>query len=90
MAEYIGCKECDSRKCDGCNILTLEKMLSEGKFNCLLDEHLSINPCADVEVVKYGRWIKHEGYDECNLCHTKTIFGHNYCPNCGAKMEVEQ
>jgi hypothetical protein len=41
------------------------------------------------EPVKHGRWIKHEGYDECNLCHTKTMFGHNYCPNCGAKMEVD-
>jgi hypothetical protein len=47
-------------------------------------------PTIDAEPVKHGRWIKHEGYDECNLCHTKTMFGHNYCPNCGAKMEVEQ
>lgn len=43
----------------------------------------------EYDPVRHGRWIKHEGYDECNLCHTKTIFGHNYCPNCGAKMEVD-
>ena len=38
----------------------------------------------------YGRWISHAGYDECNLCHTKTVYGSNYCPNCGAKMDLEE
>ena len=41
------------------------------------------------DIVPPGRWIKHEGYDECNLCHTKTIYGSNYCRNCGAKMDLE-
>ena len=34
-----------------------------------------------------GEWIPHEGYEECGLCHTKTMFEHNFCPNCGAKMK---
>lgn len=44
-------------------------------------------PSADVEEVKHGKWMLHEGYDECNLCHAKTIYGYIYCPNCGAKMD---
>lgn len=45
-----------------------------------------------VEKVRHGRWIKHEGYDECSECHAKSIFGYNYCHNCGASMtgEAEQ
>ena len=42
---------------------------------------------ADVVEVRHGEWISHEGYEECNLCHTKTIYQHHYCPNCGAKMD---
>lgn len=42
-----------------------------------------------VEKVWHGRWIKHEGYDECSECHAKSIFGYNYCHNCGASMTDE-
>jgi hypothetical protein len=49
----------------------------------LIDE----TPTADVVEVKHGRWISHEGYEECDLCHTKSVYAHNYCPNCGAKMD---
>lgn len=42
-----------------------------------------------VEKVRHGRWIKHEGYDECRECHAKSIFGYNYCHNCGARMDKE-
>lgn len=42
-----------------------------------------------VEKVWHGRWIKHEGYDECSECHAKSIFGYNYCHNCGAPMTDE-
>lgn len=33
-----------------------------------------------------GEWISHEGYEECKRCHTKAIYPHNFCPNCGADM----
>ena len=46
-------------------------------------------PAADVAEVRHGRWIKHEGYDECELCHAKTIYGGNYCPECGTRMDKE-
>lgn len=47
-------------------------------------------PAADVVEVRHGRWIKHEGYDECSECHAKSIMGHNYCHSCGARMDKEE
>ena len=44
---------------------------------------------ADVVEVRHARWIKHEGYDECEACHAKAIYGSNYCPSCGALMDKE-
>ena len=46
-------------------------------------------PTADVVEVRHARWIKHEGYDECEACHAKAIYGSNYCPSCGALMDKE-
>lgn len=46
-------------------------------------------PAADVAEVRHARWIKHEGYDECEACRAKVICGYNYCPNCGALMQEE-
>ena len=46
-------------------------------------------PAADVVEVRHARWIKHEGYDECEACRAKVICGYNYCPNCGARMDKE-
>ena len=46
-------------------------------------------PAADVVEVRHARWIKHEGYDECEACHAKAIYGSNYCPSCGALMDKE-
>lgn len=44
-------------------------------------------PAADVVEVVHGEWISHEGYEECDKCHAKAIYSHNYCPSCGAKMD---
>ena len=53
-------------------------------------------PAADVEPVRHGRWGKKQGgfweFAACSLCGEKTpTVGiiPNYCPNCGAKMELE-
>lgn len=50
---------------------------------------------ADVAPVRRGRWLiktvrgdKRTVCSEC-LIETGTCYEENYCPNCGAKMEVE-
>ena len=48
--------------------------------------------------VKHGRWeLRHVGhghYWECSNCHTNPCIyvtkDTNYCPNCGAKMDLEE
>lgn len=46
---------------------------------------------------KTGYWIEHEientlKWLECSNCRCETSYNvmHNYCPNCGAKMEVSE
>lgn len=36
---------------------------------------------------KRGRWIEDGHYERCSECGEPTNEYHNYCPNCGAKME---
>ena len=51
-------------------------------------------PAADVAPVRHGRWIMHDDEFgltcECSACHIETMGDGNYCPNCGAKMELEE
>lgn len=51
---------------------------------------------ADVEPVRHGRWGKKQGgfweFANCSVCGQKTPtvgIPPNYCPNCGAKMDLE-
>ena len=99
MADYIsreaaiekirvaGCTDCGGSSgticgfCDFGNAIRLIKRL----------------PAADVEPVRRGRWGKKQGgfweFAACSLCGEKTpTVGiiPNYCPNCGAKMKLEE
>ena len=55
-------------------------------------------PAADVAPVRHGRWVEKEKYTfgimyDCSLCENRILDnGHpwNYCPNCGAKMDLEE
>lgn len=58
-------------------------------------------PAADVAPVRHGRWIwADDGYLRCSNCHQKApvmtqyqdepmTIATAYCPNCGAKMDLE-
>lgn len=55
-------------------------------------------PSADVAPVRHGRWIVKDGIIDCSVCNDagwsvvpyRTLVEHfNYCPNCGAKMDLE-
>ena len=100
MAEYIGCRNCDSPDCKGCNLKNLETMLNNGKFDCLMNENRCINPSEDVAPVRHGRWIDKGEYAVCTECGGRSgtqydgvepiPFMTQFCPNCGAKMESEE
>lgn len=97
MAEHIGCRNCDSPDCKGCNLKNLETMLNNGKFDCLMNENRCINPTAEVAPVRHGRWVPTKApfmneCEDCSVCGYRTVWGHryNYCPNCGAYMRVEE
>lgn len=52
----------------------------------------------EISRVRHGHWIYHlddlfpnESTQECSYCHEEerlTLYNENYCPNCGAKMDV--
>ena len=103
MADYIKCRNCESPDCKGCNIKNLETMLNNGKFDCLMNGNRCVNPSADVAPVRHGLWIEptrlYYGAKqyECSLCHSDTFWKKHSitekypcCPNCGAKMDLEQ
>ena len=50
-------------------------------------------PVADVAPVRHGRWTDEEcGFARCSLCgcaHEIEFIEHDYCPNCGARMDGE-
>lgn len=59
-------------------------------------------PTIDAAPVKHGKWIENEGFDgdcyyTCSVCHcdwttidgTPTENNMRYCPECGAKMDLE-
>ena len=47
-------------------------------------------PAADVEPVRYGKWIWTEDGCVCTCCNKMTYEEFNYCPNCGAKMDGDK
>lgn len=45
-------------------------------------------PAADVRPMVRGKWIKINGLTACSVCkENPPRTYHNYCPNCGAKMD---
>ena len=50
-------------------------------------------PAADVAPVRHGRWLcvdtDTEQFFLCNRCKKKEYWESDYCPNCGAKMDLE-
>ena len=48
-------------------------------------------PPADVAPVRHGRWLhRKNGVAYCSECEIDTVEDETeYCPNCGAKMDLE-
>lgn len=53
-------------------------------------------PAVDAEPVRHGKWVYHDDdmmpYKSCSLCGCEAfdLQGANYCPYCGAKMDMEK
>ena len=72
--------------------------------NCYTSNFINYLPTADVAEVKHGKWIEVQKENiwndivpvlECSACGKYTVgtrgimTNSNYCPNCGAKMDLE-
>ena len=99
MAEYIErgtlmrrikeihCAECDSYHGVRCRACWVDDTLG----------YIDSEPAADVAPVRHGRWIAikvpnewDKGQcSECRLIFNSSVWGTNYCPNCGAKMDLD-
>lgn len=71
----------------------IEKLFSDGVRTVIAGM-----PAADVAPVQHGRWELRHGSWYCSncgrgykiKCGVVTACKHNYCPNCGAKMDGVQ
>lgn len=68
--------------------------IARGYCPCAYKE-ISNLPTADVAPVRHGRLVS-TGYDElycefgdCTICGADNPISSRYCPNCGAKMDLE-
>ena len=65
----------------------------ENDFSQQMDVILAIvdaQPAADVAPVVHGRWKPYrKNLGKCSECGEVVQIRSNYCPNCGAKMDLE-
>lgn len=55
-----------------------------------LTDAINRTPAADVEPVRHGRWKRYgRNLGECSNCGEIVNIRYNYCPNCGAKMDLK-
>ena len=95
MAEYIKKEDIEQKIQDGLNNLAL------GHDAIEVLGMIYEMPAADVAPVRHGRWearaIPRSDPDgdwialeyHCSLCNRLEYRKENYCPNCGAKMDLE-
>ena len=74
---------------DGCTYTSLPP-----RFKCTITSefHFGNDDCnVDFEPVRRGQWkergLMKIGY-ECSECGIANLIMSNYCPNCGARMEI--
>lgn len=60
----------------------------------VLSELIDNAPTVDAEPVRHGYWVEAKyplfTCSECGATYQDTGYGYNYCPNCGAKMDLEK
>ena len=87
MAEYVKKEEIEQKIQDGLKNLVL------GHDAIEILGMIYEMPSADVAPVRHGLWIaSHDEFCACSICKYPVYVGWNqtnYCPNCGAKMDLE-
>lgn len=54
-----------------------------------VDRLIKEAPTIEAEPVRRGKWVLDGKYNRhCSLCNENVVWSFNYCPRCGAKMEV--
>ena len=90
MTEYI---ERDTLMVALCKEITGEGDYYNGKDDMQdqIRDMVSQFPAADVAPVRHGKWLhRKNGVAYCSECEVDTVEDKtNYCPNCGAKMDLE-
>lgn len=92
MAEYIERKTLIKQFCERCNE-EMSEMPCEPP-ECFAMEIIKAIPSADVAPVRHGRWVYNGIPDSilsgCSLCGFSCgAYSFNYCPNCGARMDLD-
>ena len=86
-------------------IENLNKFAPE-QYNALVNMLIEKQPTADVVEAMHSKWEAghYEGgifdgtnFEKCNVCQFERLFDdirfkttYNYCPNCGAKMDLKE
>lgn len=94
-----GLKHCSEIGCMGCPYHD-EDCSPHNPFQKCADDALTYiqqleeRSPVDAEPVRHGKWVYHEDdimpWNSCSLCGCEAfdMHGANYCPNCGAKMDL--
>lgn len=75
----------------------IEEALAEGAYGYVDAFQIAIAPTLDVAPVRHGQWETNSDKPDTLICSVcKCGFDmwkhdpHNFCPNCGAKMDKEK
>lgn len=92
MAEYIERESVEKFIMDGLNNSDVYERFGHDAIKIIAEVHYM--PAADVAPVRHGRWETNSDRPDSLICSVcKRGFDmwkhdpHNYCPNCGAKMD---
>ena len=80
MAEYI---ERESLKAEFMNHYASEYPAA------LVLAMIDNQPAANVAAVRHGKWDSNGEFHQCSVCTNFTSYAYDYCPYCGAKMDLE-
>lgn len=90
MAEYVDKNKIKKAILDWAVCLNNPNILSRSDTLFIIDNM----EAADSVPIVHGEWMCVETDDEqfflCSICSNKEYWESNYCPNCGAKMDIEQ